>query len=84
MDADEVITNHQIDKSTNLRISRPQDLPTGKIVGFFGLIDERVDQDLLITLARKLNQRTEERSPVDQLCHAEETTNNCSPLTVNE
>ncbi|MBT7064846.1 MAG: glycosyltransferase [Verrucomicrobia bacterium] len=34
--------------------SRPDDLPRGPIVGFFGLVSEWVDQDLLVELARAL------------------------------
>ncbi len=33
---------------------RPPDMPDGQIVGFFGLLSEWVDQDLLISLARSL------------------------------
>lgn len=34
--------------------ARPADLPGGKLVGFFGLLSEWVDQDLLLTLARSM------------------------------
>jgi glycosyltransferase involved in cell wall biosynthesis len=33
---------------------RPSDLPAGRIVGFFGLLSEWVDQDLLVALAKRL------------------------------
>jgi glycosyltransferase involved in cell wall biosynthesis len=33
---------------------RPDDLPEGKVVGFFGLLSEWVDQDLLLALAGRL------------------------------
>lgn len=35
-------------------LSRPTDLPDGKIVGFFGLLSEWVDQNLLLALAHAL------------------------------
>jgi glycosyltransferase involved in cell wall biosynthesis len=35
-------------------VDRPADLPAGPVVGVIGLIDERVDQPLLVTLARVL------------------------------
>jgi glycosyltransferase involved in cell wall biosynthesis len=35
-------------------LPRPGDLPEGKIVGFFGLLSEWVDQDLLVRLAAEL------------------------------
>jgi len=38
---------------------RPADLPAGPIVGFFGLLSEWIDQELLVELARGL--RTEDR-----------------------
>jgi glycosyltransferase involved in cell wall biosynthesis len=34
---------------------RPADLPAGRIVGFFGLLSEWVDQDILISLAQSLS-----------------------------
>jgi len=33
---------------------RPVDLPPGRLVGFFGLLDERLDQELVLNLARSL------------------------------
>jgi glycosyltransferase involved in cell wall biosynthesis len=33
---------------------RPVDLPEGKVIGFFGLLSEWIDQDLLVRLARKV------------------------------
>ena len=35
-------------------LARPDDLPAGPIVGFFGLLSEWIDQDLLVRLAREL------------------------------
>jgi glycosyltransferase involved in cell wall biosynthesis len=35
---------------------RPQDLPAGKVVGFFGLLSEWIDQSLLVRLAHDLPQ----------------------------
>jgi len=55
-----------------LRHERPNDLPGGPTVGFFGLLSEWVDQDLLITLARTLRGAGEgvpqsEASPISDL-----------------
>ena len=55
---------------------RPKDLPAGKIVGFFGLLSEWVDQDLLISLARSLSDhflsrrssRSKADAPNDSAC----------------
>lgn len=38
-------------------LPRPGDLPQGAVVGFFGLISEWVDQELLVMLARELKGR---------------------------
>ena len=35
-------------------IPRPADLPEGRIAGFFGLLSEWLDQDLLVEIARKV------------------------------
>jgi glycosyltransferase involved in cell wall biosynthesis len=42
---------------------RPEDLPEGRIVGFFGLLSEWVDQDLLISLAQALREANTPPSP---------------------
>jgi len=42
-------------------LPRPADLPDGPIVGFFGLLSEWVDQDLLVRLARELRDDTHVR-----------------------
>jgi len=34
--------------------SRPADLPPGKVIGFFGLVSEWLDQELIVKLARAL------------------------------
>ncbi len=39
----------------NVALHRPEDIPDGQIVGFFGLLSEWVDQDLLIALAQALS-----------------------------
>ena len=33
---------------------RPEDLPSGRVAGFFGLLSEWLDQDLLLEIARRL------------------------------
>lgn len=38
--------------------SRPADVPTGAVVGFWGLLSEWVDQQLLVALARRLPEAT--------------------------
>ena len=43
--------------------SRPKDMPEGLIVGFFGLLSEWVDQELLVALACELR-RSEVRSQI--------------------
>lgn len=43
---------------TEHNLSRPSDLPTGHLVGFFGLLSEWVDQSLLSALAKALNNAT--------------------------
>ena len=37
-------------------VPRPPDLPEGRLIGFFGLISEWVDQNLLVRLAREVPQ----------------------------
>ena len=40
--------------AVNDELRRPSDLPDGKIIGFFGLISEWVDQELLVRLAKEI------------------------------
>jgi glycosyltransferase involved in cell wall biosynthesis len=40
-------------KASNMA-ARPEDLPVGPVIGFFGLVSEWVDQDLIVTLAREI------------------------------
>lgn len=40
-------------------LKRPSDLPDGKIIGFFGLISEWVNQDLLIEMIRQIKSDNE-------------------------
>lgn len=41
-------------RQANGNLSRPDDLPAGRIIGFFGLLSEWVDQDLIVKIARTL------------------------------
>jgi glycosyltransferase involved in cell wall biosynthesis len=47
--------NTPLQRLADAELSRPSDLPAGNIVGFFGLLSEWVDQELLIKLADKLS-----------------------------
>jgi glycosyltransferase involved in cell wall biosynthesis len=52
-----VLITHGVDYAhfaKSLDASRPEDLPPGKVIGFFGLISEWLDQELIARLARSI------------------------------
>jgi glycosyltransferase involved in cell wall biosynthesis len=75
-------------------LARPADLPPGPVVGFFGLISEWVDQDLLIKLAQSLaeggrragtdedNQELRKRRTGDRQSETASHTQPCPPPNV--